>query len=154
MEERFNIKIIAKLCSKKEVVFDCPICIETICGDKRLTNSCGHEVCDSCMMKYLKTQYENGGHPCCSICRHPLFVLETSNEDMYTEFSQYINLIQENYKPVSLKKRMHWMLNYRNLNPINNNNHRIYPGEEEAIDNESYDSGSFVVRRHRRIYTI
>ena len=140
--------LIAHICSEKNKdSFDCPICYGHFGENERITNSCGHKVCHICMMTYLKTQQQSttDNKPCCSICRHPMILLDTSNETIYTDFSVYIGSVQNQNIPVQ-KRRM------RRPNLV-----RIYPSGETTSNNsigESYDSGRFVIRRNRRIFTL
>ena len=76
------------------VTFDCPICMETFPMGHRVTNSCGHHTCASCMMMYLESQCATCAEPCCSLCRHPMYLLEMTHKENCGAFSLYIDALR------------------------------------------------------------
>lgn len=68
----------------------CPICLETLEVKKCLTNTCAHSICKTCAMQYLETQFRQNHPICCVMCRHPLYVLEASDERIATTFFDFV----------------------------------------------------------------
>jgi len=70
--------------SKPHLVLDnrdsCPICLEILTPNNSVTNTCNHSICDTCTMTYLETQFKQNHFVSCSVCRHPLYLLESSDE--------------------------------------------------------------------------
>ena len=70
--------------SNPQLVLDnsvsCPICLESLEPNNSVTNTCSHSICKTCTIIYLETQFRQNQVVCCSICRHPLYLLESSDE--------------------------------------------------------------------------
>lgn len=101
------------------VTFDCPICMETFPMGHRVTNSCGHHTCASCMMMYLESQCATCAEPCCSLCRHPMYLLEMTHKENYGAFSLYIDALRakEEEARIAEEKRLLNFITIRNPEP-------------------------------------
>ena len=59
--------------------FDCPICIESIEGTKRIQLECNHNLCKSCFNNYLAHIQMSPIEPKCSICRRNIKEIKISS---------------------------------------------------------------------------
>jgi hypothetical protein len=66
--------------SNVDTMSDCPICLEKLDANNSVTNTCSHSICKTCTMTYLETQFRQNHFVCCSVCRHPLYLLESCDE--------------------------------------------------------------------------
>jgi hypothetical protein len=73
---------------------ECPICMDSLALNNCVTNTCGHSICDTCAMKYLETQFTKNHNVCCSVCRHPFHLLESSNEIVANTLFQFVGKCQ------------------------------------------------------------
>ena len=76
--------------SDRPETFECPICYDHISKYDGISNTCAHDLCVSCVMAYLKAQYEKDEPPCCALCREPMYVLECSNRTICDNVITYM----------------------------------------------------------------
>lgn len=69
---------------------NCPICLDALVLNNSVTNTCNHSICDTCALRYLETQFSKNSYVCCSICRHPLYLLESSNESVVANLYDFV----------------------------------------------------------------
>lgn len=119
------------------VTFDCPICMETFPMGHRVTNSCGHHTCNTCMMMYLESQCTTCAEPCCSLCRHPMYLLEMSHKENCGTFSRYIDALQAKEEEARIAEEQH-RLNFITMRNTDRNEFprlrrvvRHYPNQQQ-----------------------
>jgi hypothetical protein len=78
--------------------FECPVCYEHFDIQNRVTNSCSHDLCCACMISYLQVVYKEHASPCCSLCRHPIHVLETPNPRISDKLHDFIEFLRAEHK--------------------------------------------------------
>ena len=94
-----------------DTVIDCSICLESFDKNK-ITTSCDHNFCESCMLKLLDTYHEKNIEPKCPNCRAPLEVLQICCSDSYDYICNHIEKYQSSN-------------NMNNGGTNNDNGHRI-----------------------------
>jgi len=82
--------------------FECPICLEAFAtNQEKVSNSCGHSLCSSCTMIYLRTQQKNGQTLSCPMCRCAMVSLVSCALDTYKDLSSMIHSID--FLPIKQK---------------------------------------------------
>jgi hypothetical protein len=69
--------------------FSCPICLDEINYNFKITTNCNHDVCSKCFETYLEKLVSNK-EPCCSLCRTDINCITFTNVDC-------CNLIKNKY---------------------------------------------------------
>ena len=78
--------------------FECPVCYEDFDIQNRVTNSCSHNLCCTCMISYLQVAYKEQASPCCSLCRDPIHVLETPDTRISEKLHDFIEFLRTDHK--------------------------------------------------------
>ena len=112
--------------SEETGMFECPICWDTFENKNRMTITCGHHYCASCIEKMLCTAINNKKTACCALCRYSCTLIETPNEELFHRIG---NVLNEKYEQLESSQ-------------IVNNN-----GRQNIIDNINRDIEYLVLRQ-------
>lgn len=85
--------------------FECPVCWDTFEKKNRMTITCGHDYCPSCIEKLLCTAIENKKNPCCALCRRPCTLIETPNEQHFEHIGNTLNEKYDALESIHVEER-------------------------------------------------
>jgi transcription elongation factor Elf1 len=130
--------------TKDKPEFDCPICLETISGELKISSSCNHAVCVTCMIEYLKVQCEHNREPSCSYCRQTIVCLETVDNETFDTFSVFMDNFRQRSDDIANREEQYIYMMQRTI-PLTNRGSDNYPNIPSGM--EIYDASYNLIRR-------
>lgn len=81
---KFDISV--DICKKineveNETHFQCPICLDELLYENKVTLNCHHDVCNHCFDNYLSSLLSHQKNPCCSLCREKTTTIIVHRDD-------------------------------------------------------------------------
>lgn len=64
---------------REKETFDCPICLQNHVFNNKITTSCNHIFCNTCVYYHIKESLSKIKKPTCPLCREPYSCLESVN---------------------------------------------------------------------------